>query len=217
MPSLKKAYLKTEKKDEIPLLFNPSKLSFKKSNDWSDAKPGQNAPELIFKTAGPGYFELDIFLDSTGAGRPVTQMTEKLQKLMERDPSLQGSDDERNKTRPPWVRFHWGRFQSFKAVVTALEVKYTFFASDGTPLRAECELKLKQYTDESLLPRQNPTSGTPTPHKVRAVQAGEYLDTMAVEVYGDSGHWRAIAAANDIADPFAVPPGRMLVIPRVED
>ena len=67
-----------------------------------------------------------------------------------------------------------------------------------------------------MTPPQNTTSGTPNPGQVRRLEAGQYLDTVADELYGDHGQWRAIANANGIDDPLALDPGRVLMIPELE-
>jgi len=82
------------------------------------------------------------------------------------------------------------------------------------PLRAKAQLQLKQYQPEDSYGRQNPTSGTPRPHRVHRVQPGETLDRIAAKHYGDSTRWRALAEANGIADPLALRPGSLLAIPR---
>ena len=208
----------SETNTKIELLFNPEELAFSKSNTWdAGAAPGKNAPAQQFSSGGAVTFSLDALFDTTTTGAPVTTITDKLYALMLTDDSLQGSKPERNMSRPPWVQFHWGSLTSFKAIVNSLSIKYTYFAADGTPLRAECALSLTQFEDEGTLAPQNPTSGTPTIHKVRPTQSGEYLDTIAFEVYGKAGNWRAIAEANGITDPLDMRPGRVLVIPQLEE
>jgi nucleoid-associated protein YgaU len=73
-----------------------------------------------------------------------------------------------------------------------------------------------QYKNEKTAPPQNPTSGTPHPGQVRRLESGQYLDTVANDLYGDSAQWRTIARANGIDDPLALDPGRVLMIPKLE-
>lgn len=213
-----KAYLKTETGDEIPLLFNPESLDFKKANSWTaNDAAGLSAPSMVFSKGGPVTFSLKILFDTTDTGKPVSSHTDKLYELTLANPKLKGSKEDRNMGRPPWVQFHWGKLRSHKAVVESLDISFTYFASDGTPLRAECVLALKQYQDEKKIPPQNPTSGTPEPHQVRRLSPGEYLDSISEELYGSSNRWRSIAEANGITDPLDLRPGRTLVIPQLED
>jgi hypothetical protein len=211
-----KAFLKTEKGDTITCLFNPAELTITKANTWDAAESkGRNAPELRFQSGQSGTLTLSMTLDTTDEGTDVTIHTNKLLDLMKVDSGLPGSDPQRNKARPPWVEFHWGDLHSFKAIVERLQIKFTYFASSGMPLRAKADLALKQYKDEGERPLQNPTSYTPTLHTVHRVVHGETLDRIAATHYADATRWRLIAEANAVVDPLAVAPGTLLVIPEV--
>jgi Contractile injection system tube protein len=212
-----KAYLITEKNDTVHCLFNPAELTIAKANTWNAPEnKGSNAPMLRFQGGQPGTLTLSLTLDTTHSGEDVSIHARKLLNLMKVDPSLPGSDKARNKGRPPWVAFHWGKLHSFKAIVDRLQIRFTYFASNGMPLRAKAELALKQYQeDEDVLPKQNPTSHTPTLHTVHRVVGGETLDRIAATHYADPTRWRLVAEANAVVDPFTVPAGTLLVIPEL--
>ena len=57
--------------------------------------------------------------------------------------------------------------------------------------RSTCSLT--QFAESAAFGPQNPTSGTPDPHRVHRVQPGETLDRISAKYYGDSTRWRAIA------------------------
>jgi LysM repeat protein len=215
-PSAQKAFLLPEKGDQIPCLFNPTELSFSRSNSWSAPDmPGKGVPTLNYTGAQSGSMTLRLFFDTTDAGTPVTDYTDQLLTLMEIDTSLPGSDEATNNARPPWVQFHWGSMHSFKAVVSSASVSLTYFSSQGVPLRADVDLTLTQYEDGKVFGPQNPTSGTPHPHRAHRVQPGETLDRIAATYYGNPTHWRHIADLNGIEDPMALRPGRILAIPKL--
>ena len=135
---------------------------------------------------------------------------------MQIDKSVRGHDDQRQSGRPPWVEFHWGRLHApFRAVVERLQIKYTYFSATGVPLRAKVDLGLKQYDDEEVKPRQNPTSSTPAPHRVHRLLPGETLDRVAARQYGDSTKWRILADANRIEDPLVLSAGTLLLVPEM--
>ena len=219
MPS-EKAFLEIEgkgKNEKLPCLFNPSELALKRVNGWSaDSMPGKGVPTLSFTGAQSGQIAVRLFFDTTAEGKPVSDYTNKILKLMEVNPDLAGSDDKSNNVRPPWVVFHWGAMYTFKAVISALELTFVYFSSTGMPLRARLDLLLTQYDQEMAFGPQNPTSGTPRPHRVHRVQPGETLDRIAAMHYGDSTKWRAIALANGVEDPLALRPGGLLSIPRLD-
>lgn len=210
----KKAYLETESGDKIPCLFNPSDLALSQANGWAaDAMPGKGVPTLRYTGATSGQLRLTLFFDTTDTGSPVTDYTAKIVGLMEIDSKIPGSDAKTNNARPPWVQFHWGDFHSFKAVLSALDLKFEYFSSTGTPLRARAAILLTQYQPDFAFGPQNPTSGTPRPHRVHRVQPGETLDRIAAMHMGDATRWRAIAELNGIEDPLSLRPGRTLAIP----
>lgn len=215
MAELEKAFLQVETGDKLPCLFNPNSISVTRSNNWSsNPMPGGDVSKLRFAGANSGSLSLDLTFDTTADGSPVTKYTGKLMKLMEVDYSLPGSDEASRNGRPPTVTFHWGDLHSFPAVVTNLSLNFTYFSSTGRPLRATAAMSLQQYEKSDAFGPQNPTSGTPNPHRVHRVQPGETLDRISARYYGDSTQWRRLAAANAVEDPLALRPGTLLSIPR---
>jgi hypothetical protein len=212
-----KAFLEIEGGERLPCLFNPAQLAISRSNEWSgDSRPGRGVPRLRYAGSRPGTMAVELFFDTTHDGSDVSRHTGKIVALMDVDPSLPGANDATNNARPPYVTFHWGDLHSFKAVITNLNLTFTYFASTGTPLRATVALTLQQYEPSKAFGPQNPTSGTPEPHRVHRVQSGETLDRIAARYYGDSTRWRTLAAANAIEDPLALRPGALLSIPRMD-
>lgn len=217
MSAPEKAFLELENGERLPCLFNPNQLTVSRSNDWvGDAVAGRGVPRLRYGGARPGWMSLELFFDTTHDGTSVTRYTGKLMALMDVDPSLPGADETTNNARPPYLTFHWGDLHSFRAVIADLELTFTYFASTGTPLRATVRLSLRQYEPSHAFGPQNPTSGTPQPHRVHRVQAGETLDRVAARYYGDGTRWRTIASANAVTDPLSLQPGALLTIPRLE-
>ena len=211
-----KAFLQPEKGEKIPCLFNPTELSFSRTNSWSAPEmPGKGVPTLNYTGAQSGSMTLRLFFDTTDGGNPVTTYTDQLLGLMEVDSSLPGTNENTNNARPPWVQFNWGSMHSFKAVVSSASVSFTYFSSQGMPLRATVDLTLTQYEDGKVFGPQNPTSGTPHPQRAHRVQPGETLDRIAATHYGSASSWRGIAEINGIEDPLALKPGRVLAIPEL--
>jgi hypothetical protein len=218
MPAaLQKAYLETESGDHLDCMFNPQKFSFAMSNRWdSDPIPGGDIPAMRFAGAGSGGFDLSLVFDTTSGGTPVTDHTTKLVKLMKIDTTLPGYDAAKSNGRPPWVKFHWGtHLHTFKAVITSLNVTFTYFSSEGMPLRANVDMNLQQFEPDATWANQNPTSGTPKPNRSHQIQVGDSLDRIAARYYKDPTMWRQIAQLNGISDPLDLKPGRLLAIPEL--
>jgi hypothetical protein len=191
----------TSQVDTITCLFRPSQISLSKSAGWSDkATENNNVPMPTFSGGQAASMSLDLFFDTTDTGADVRQYTDKLLKL-----TIKHDAD----TQPPLCRFVWGNLTSFLAYVPSVSVTFSMFLGNGTPIRAEAKLTLKQYQDETLFAAQNPTSRSEA-RKTRVVIDGETLDWIAYQEYGDPRHWRHIAATNNLADPLALRPGQIL-------
>jgi nucleoid-associated protein YgaU len=129
---------------------------------------------------------------------------------MESKTRREGNQD--RKVPPPEVAFEWGVFR-FVAVITNMTQKFTLFLADGTPVRAQVEVTFTQHKDLNDYPAQNPTSGGGDVERTWRVIAGDRLDLIAHEVYGDATRWRTIADYNDVKDPLNLRVGQQLIIP----
>jgi hypothetical protein len=195
----------------VDCMFNPFEYSVTKSNSFEEkAKNNSDVPHFEFIKAGPQSLKLNLVFDTFEEGQDVSRITNKLWKLMESKTRKQGKKVK--KVPPPFVAFEWGVFR-FAAVITSMTQKFTLFLHDGTPVRAQVDVSFTQHKDLGDYPNQNPTSGGGPDERVRTVIAGDRLDTIAFEQYGDASRWRSIAERNHITNPLALRPGTQLAIP----
>ncbi|GMV85621.1 MAG: peptidase M23 [Dehalococcoidia bacterium] len=201
----------------ITCLFNPTEYAFAKEVGWAEAADrGANIPQLEFVGGKPATLTLSLFFDTNDTGEDVrAKYTNALWDLALVNPDR--LDSKTNKGRPPECMFEWGNAWSFKAVVTSMTQRFTLFLEDGTPTRATVDLTLKQAHDPGRFPAQNPTSGGVAGHRTRVVQQRETLDLIAAEEYGEARHWRHIAEANGIDNPFRLRPGTRLALPPLDE
>jgi hypothetical protein len=195
----------------VDCMFNPFEYTVTKQNTFEDkSRNNSNVPQVEFKKAGAQTLKLTLVFDTYEAEEDVTLTTNKLWKLME--PKTRENASSNAKTPPPDVAFEWGVFR-FVSVITQMSQKFTLFKEDGTPVRAKVDVTFTQHRDTEDYPNQNPTSGGGEIEQVHRVIAGERLDAIAFDVYGDATRWRLIAERNGIRDPLAVKPGQVLTIP----
>jgi len=205
---------------ELVCQFNPAELTIKKSNTWTgETSPSFNSPNLTFGGGEPATYSLSLFFDSyadataTQPPKDVREYTNKLLTL-----TLRGAGYAMfllPYASPPTVEFVWGKITLFLAVVEKVQISFTMFAQDGTPIRAKADVDFKQseLLGDDIIPAQNPTSRT-DPRRTRIAQSRQRLDQIAYEEYGDSRYWRLLAEANDMDDPFQLVDGQILVIPQ---
>lgn len=199
--------------DSIECLFNPKEYTFTKSNNWSQSKTkGKNVPKLEFNGGNPTDLKVQLFFDTYESGEDVRKKyTNAIWQLAMVNKDKQ--DPKTKKSQPPKCEFRWGSMWSFKAVLADITQKFTLFLPDGTPVRATLDVTFRQTEDEGLFPRQNPTSGGLPGHRTRIVKAGETLDWIASQEYGEAKYWRYIAEVNRIDNPFQIKPGLVLQLP----
>jgi len=197
---------------QVVCMFNPFEYTVRKSNTYKhEFNNDRNVPTMEFTEAGEKTLALKLTFDTYELGEDVSQRTRVLWELMGKIETSEG------KQEPPPVVFEWGVFEFF-AVIKSVTQKFTMFLVDGTPVRAEVDISLSQHMDSDeyrVMPSQNPTSGNGPVNRIWSVQAGDRLDLIAAEVYGDATKWRIIALNNDILNPFVLVPGQRLTIPSV--
>jgi hypothetical protein len=202
----------------IECMFNPKEYAFSKSNQWAPGKiKGKNVPKLEFGSGNPATLTMQLHFDTwaTGSGGSpvdVRTYTDAIWELTLVDPKL--SDQTKYKLgRPPIVHFQWGQAWSFDAVITSINLRFTLFDRNGTPVRAVMDVTFQQAVDEKLFPKQNPTSGGREGGSLWTVREGDTLAWIAHREYGDPNLWRRIADANRLTTVRDLRPGTVLEVP----
>jgi len=201
--------------ESVPCMFNPFEYTIAKSNSYEQADTkGKNIPRIRFQQGGAQTLTLRLLFDTLDTGSDVRTLTARLWNMMMVDELR--TDPRTGKSEPPHVLFIWGAL-SFEAVITQMSEQISLFLPTGTAVRSTVQISLQQVSDELDLPAQNPTSGGGIAPQTRRLDAGDRLDIIAFEAYGDSNKWRQIAQANGIEDPLRLRPGQLIMIPPMEE
>ncbi len=194
----------------IEVCFNPKEYSLEKSVEWDAEKAFSDAPQPEFKAPKPMSLsvtlQFDTYEERTNVRDKWVRKIEKLTMMTGDLPKdgTKASKSDKQKFRPPTILFIWGRF-SFKGVVESLSQKYTMFLSDGTPVRAECALKIRNVLNKDMDDDKSQSFSAPSASgKTYTLQQSDRLDLIAASELGDAGRWAEIAAMNDIVDPAQI-------------
>ncbi len=218
---LAKAYITVEGGERLEGWFNPNKYRISRANSWNESPVvGKNLPQLQFGGGQSRKMSLElVFDDSERQNGDVREITSKLFATMDVRESL---DPSKNAARPPTVDFGWGATRTFTAVIEQLSIEFVLFRPDGVPVRAMAQIELRQ-ADDVLGATPGSASGAAGaaaagsgggalgPHTVRA---GDSLQSIAGDAYGDPTRWREIAESNGIDNPMKLITGTTLTIPR---
>jgi nucleoid-associated protein YgaU len=159
----------------------------------------------------------------------VRTLTRKLWMLAE------NSAEQRGALRPPKVSMVWGRSWFVTGVIVAIAERFDMFTIGGSPHRSWLRMKLLRVAESAAeakaafdaelaaaaVPVVAPPPGTPPSGAVMAVgdgaaepgYSGVRFDLLANDALGSPLRWRLLAAYNQVANPFEVPPGTPLGIP----
>ena len=197
--------------------FNPTEYTIKQKNSYeSGGYSGRNyLVEFQNDKIEPRTLTLGaLWFDTEATGDDVRNQTNKLLEYVE----MQGiayidfSSYTGSLNQPPFAAFEWGNFR-FLGVITSVKLEFVKFLPDGTPIRAKATVSFKEFKHRKLYAGQNPSSGEGPDQRLWEVSAGDRLDSIAAQVYGDATLWRLIAQHNDIIDPLTLQPGQSLHIP----
>ena len=188
--------------------FNPETISLSKNNQWIPRPSiGESVPKTTYSGGDAGSMTLELLFDTTKKG---TKVTEEYRKLLEAA-LAQPTQNKDKKGEPKQVVVQWGKFLSYVAVIDSISQTFTFFLPDGTPLRANVTVTLREVIDKTKMKAQNPTSRSEV-RQTWVVEKGQRLEWIAYQAYGNTAAWRHIAEANDIINPTLLRPGQILKI-----
>lgn len=217
-------------KPSFDVLFNPGELHFTRKVEW-DAKEQATkgfkgaSRNLEFVKSVPERLQLTLFFDTY---EPRSRGADLRNLLVPTNPfgaDAPGAYDVRTHTdrvanlakvrkelhRPPRCELSWGGAQLFFGVLTRLDVKLTMFLPDGTPVRATAACTFHDFAIADT-DRRNELQSSDVAKTV-VFQATDSLAAIAADEYNDPAQWRLIAKANGIANPRAVAPGTVLILP----
>lgn len=208
---------------EFELPINPEQFtqSFKVENDRSQAQGSQgNDPK--FKYTRPEELKLDFTLDGTGvvpvndnSGEFHRDFLEQLQAFLNVVYTMDGETHRPNFLRLIWGNFSFNNRDGFDCVLSDLQINYTLFAPDGTPLRAKLSATFLSYTElERRLREENRRS--PDVTHMRKVMAEDTLPLMTYRIYNDPAYYLQVAKANGLVNFRRLDTNTDLLFPPLE-
>jgi nucleoid-associated protein YgaU len=212
-----KLTITTEDGTQIEALYNPEKYSVTKGVQYAEIGiPGLDEPVLQFIRGQNEKVTLDLFFDTTEQGMvdnvmDVRTLTTDVYSLLKVDTATHA---------PPRFTIEWGNGQSLfgqgatssLSVLESMTEEFTLFAPTGEPLRAKLTVTIRMASTVKLQFQETPRN---SPDRTTAVMVvrGQRLSDIAYQQYGDPTQWRAIADANQLANPRFIDPGTTLTVP----
>lgn len=117
---------------------------------------------------------------------------------------------------PPYLRLKWSTgvfgLDGFECRLQSVDIQYTAFARDGSPLRAELTARFIEAVDPKKKSAQLRLSSPDLTH-VRVVRDGDTLPLLCREIYGSADHYICVARVNGLDDFRDLMVGQELIFP----
>jgi len=189
----------------VDCMFNPAEYSLTKANNYSPGTDvGQTTARRQFKSGDPRSLSVKLFFDTYQDGpaaEPVTKYTDNLFAMM----TVEAGGTNRE---PPDIIFKWGTFE-FKGRLTNVQLQFTLFNKEGTPLRATATISMIERPDVIIAAQ---TASRAWEGRTEMIDASKSLATIAASATGDANNWRAIAEVNNIEDPKKLKSGAVVKV-----
>jgi Contractile injection system tube protein len=209
----------TQKLDEMPVMINPEKYSHTFKILYTDPQAqGGNGGSPKFNKIPSDVVKMELVFDGTGVVPPGTGETQSptdgITKQIERFKNLVFSYDGKIHS-PKFLTLAWGTLL-FRCRLSTLDLTFSLFKPDGTPLRARASTVFLGYNDEEQLAKQANKSSPDLSHLI-LVKAGDTLPLLCAGVYGTSSVYIQVARANGLTGFRDLQPGTQLLFPPLGD
>lgn len=174
---------------------------------------GNHGTEVTFKSTVPEELRLEFILDGTGTMEGYVEEYKKLQVHDQLKKFLNCAYDFDGEIHSPrFLIIFWGSEIDFRCVLSNLDINYTLFNPDGTPLRAKLTATFLNYVArEERLARERQSSPDLTHY--RKVKQGDRLDLMAFNIYNNPKYFLQVGKVNALSSIRNIKPGSELYFP----
>jgi nucleoid-associated protein YgaU len=188
----------SEKTGSFTLPINPEQYAQKFEINY-DAKvaPGNQGVEEKFIASAPEELKLDFVFDGTDTvhgyvhlGKSVPQQIREFKEVVY---DLSGEIHQ-----PRYLKV-MGLGITFHSVLKNLDITYTLFKTDGTPLRAKISATFLNFKE---VKRRVAEEGKNSPNLThfRQVKGGDGLPLMVYKIYKDPKYYLEVARANNLTN-----------------
>ena len=203
----------SETGDSYCVMLNPKEYSSAKQINYSN-KPafGQIGSDNKFISIPPNDLNLSFTIDGTGAV-PKSESDDKAVEVKDSIKDLEAIVYEYvgSEHKPSIIKVVWGSLLYY-GNLKSMDVKYTMFKKDGSPLRAEVSLKLINYIGKAEEEKRK-NKGSPDMTHIVHVKSGDTLPLLCKKIYDDSTYYIEVARANNIMNFRNLKPGTKLIFP----
>ncbi len=214
------------KKGEFEVMFNPTSIRQNYSIKYSRKQAlNSTSRQAVYIFSNPRVLKLELIIDGTGVTEMgITQfkkkksVTEQVSDLIDKAFRMDESQHEPAYLTVEWGDLDWGEQEKgakFKCRLESVDITYTSFERNGTPLRAKLDVSLISDIEPERRVVEEGKESPDITHR-RIVVQGDTLPLLTKEIYGTSKYYLQVAQANNLNDFRNLTPGQELFFPPLE-
>jgi hypothetical protein len=177
---------------------------------------GSPGSEAKYKSTEPEQLRLEFILDGTktmeGYGGANTDYKNKAVHDQVEDLKNCVYNFDGKIHRPRFLIVMWGSEINFKCVLGNLDLNYTLFEPDGSPIRVKVTATFIAHKSREQLLAESRASSPDLTHS-RIVVEGDRLDWLTNTIYDDSVYLMQVAKANQLTSLRKLKPSTQLNFP----
>ena len=187
--------------------INPSKITHQHSVQYTTTQPiGGSGSSSKFSKIAPEKLSMDLVFDNTGIVPGSQEVSKSISDLKQVVYNYNGKIHS-----PNYLVISWGTIV-FKCHLTSLNVNYSLFRPDGSPLRAKINLEFLGFSDALTTALKNNQSSPDLTHIIE-FKEGDNLPNLCYKIYGNVNYYKEVAKANNIVHYRSIPNGTKLYFP----
>jgi Contractile injection system tube protein len=197
--------------------INPESFTqtFKVNADTSQGH-GNPGTEARYKSTEPEQLRLEFVLDGTKTmegygGDNKDYISKKVHDQLDDLKNCVYNFDGKIH-RPRFLIVMWGSEINFNCVLSNLDLNYTLFEPDGSPLRVKVNATFLAHKSREQLLAESRASSPDLTH-YRKVKQGDRLDLLSNSIYNDSKYFMQVGKVNGLTTIRQVKPGTDLYFP----
>jgi hypothetical protein len=203
-------------------MFNPDTFAQKYEIEYGKYQGLNSTNKAVhYSRSKPRELNLKLVLDGTGvqdAGfrqiRKKPTVSQRVKEFLDLTFRMNGAIHE-----PNFLLVEWGGTEKdgliFACRLLDVNVTYTSFNRDGSPLRAELDINL--IGDQEAKKRMAvENKSSPDLTHSRMVKSGDTLPLLTKEIYGSAQYYLRVAQVNNLDDFRNLTPGQVIIFPPLE-
>lgn len=206
-----KKFSKAFKGDPYKAMINPESIKWKRNIDYNlQQSAGSSSASQKYKSTPSDELSFEIVIDCTGVvDVKRVNMAKEIGDLEKIIFKYNGKIH-----RPNYVKIQWGKSMIFKSVLKNMDVSYTLFKPDGSPLRAKVALSFGQYIAPAEVEKKDKPESPDMSHMVDVVQ-GDTLPGLCDRIWNDDSYYIQVAEYNGLNKFRQLKGGNRLVFPPI--